>query len=129
MNDTLETEFPTRIAGLEGLANNLWWTWHQDARGLFQRLDPTLWALSGKNAVEVLRRVDAERLAEAARDPVFLREYDAVTADLDAVLQQRRSWYRETQLAAVLHAETDFSASQLASREVVTRHFSSPNGA
>ena len=56
MNDTLETEFPTRIAGLEGLANNLWWTWHQDARGLFQRLDPTLWALSGKNAVEVLRR-------------------------------------------------------------------------
>ena len=96
MNDTLETEFPTRIAGLESLANNLWWTWHQDARGLFQRLDPTLWALSGKNAVEVLRRVDAERLAEAARDPVFLREYDAVTADLDAVLQQRRSWYRET---------------------------------
>ena len=40
--------------------------------------------------------MDAERLAEAARDPVFLREYDAVTADLDAVLQQRRSWYRET---------------------------------
>ena len=96
MNETRETELPARIAGLEGLANNLWWTWNQEARGLFQRLDPTLWALSGRNAVDVLRRVDADRLAKAARDPVFLREYDAVMAELDAVLQQRRSWYRET---------------------------------
>ena len=89
-------ELPDRIVGLEGLANNLWWTWHQDARALFQRLDPTLWALTGRNAVDVLRRVDADRLAEAARDPVFMREYDAVMSQLDAVLEQRRSWYRET---------------------------------
>ncbi|MCK5489300.1 MAG: alpha-glucan family phosphorylase, partial [Gemmatimonadetes bacterium] len=96
MNETRERELPARIAGLEGLANNLWWTWHQEARALFQRLDPTLWALTGKNAVDVLRRVDADRLAEAARDPVFMREYDAVMSELDAVLEQRRSWYRET---------------------------------
>jgi len=96
MNETREIELPARIAGLEGLANNLWWTWHQEARALFHRLDPTLWALTGKNAVDVLRRVDADRLAEAARDPVFMREYDAVMSELDAVLEQRRSWYRET---------------------------------
>ena len=96
MNGTGEMELPDRIAGLEGLANNLWWTWHQDARALFRHLDPTLWALTGKNAVDLLRRVDADRLAAAARDPVFMREYDAVMTDLDAVLEQRRSWYRET---------------------------------
>jgi len=87
---------PGRIGRLGQLANNLWWTWHQEARGLFQRLDPTVWALSGKNAVETLRRVDSDRLLEVSRDPVFLREYDAVIAELDAVLQQRRSWFRET---------------------------------
>jgi len=96
MNEKGEMELPDRIAGLEGLANNLWWTWHQDARALFQRIDPTLWALTGRNAVDLLRRVDADRLAEAARDPVFMREYDAVMSELDAVLEQRLSWYRET---------------------------------
>jgi starch phosphorylase len=96
MNETRDTRLPVRIAGLEGLANNLWWTWHQEARTVFRRLDPTLWALSGKNAVEVLRRVDADRLEEAARDPVFLREYDAVIAELNAVLEERRSWFRDT---------------------------------
>ena len=38
MNEKPESQLPQRIAGLESLANNLWWTWHQDARGLFQRL-------------------------------------------------------------------------------------------
>ena len=54
MNEKAEMALPDRIAGLEGLANNLWWTWHQDARGLFRRLDPTLWALTGKNAVDLM---------------------------------------------------------------------------
>ena len=95
MNDTPERTLPARIAGLDILANNLWWTWHQNARALFERLDRTLWSLCGKNAVELLRRVDEDRVERAARDPLFLREYDAVMAELDDVLEEKRSWFRE----------------------------------
>ncbi len=94
MSEASEIRLPGRIAGLQDLANNLWWTWHQEARGLFRRLDATLWSLSGRNAVQVLRRVGAARLGEATRDPLFLREYDAVMAELDGVLHERRSWFR-----------------------------------
>lgn len=87
---------PDRIEGLGPLSTNLWWTWRPGARALFRRLDYSLWIRTGKNAIEVLRRTDPDRLERAARDPLFLREYDAVMAEFADVLSDRRSWYRDT---------------------------------
>ena len=87
---------PDRIEGLGPLSTNLWWTWRPGARALFRRLDYSLWIRTGKNAIEVLRRTDPDRLERAARDPLFLREYDAVMAEFADVLADRRSWYRDT---------------------------------
>lgn len=86
---------PARIAGLEQLAHNLWWTWHPAARQLFRRLSPSAWTRSRKNAVEVLRAVEPERLKAMAGNPLFLREYDAVMAEFADVMAERRSWYRD----------------------------------
>lgn len=96
MNGDFTAALPARIARLDLLARNLWWTWQPEAHDLFRRLDPTLWEISGQNAVELLRRIDAESLDRAVRNPLFLREYDAVLAEFDAVLQAKRSWYRDT---------------------------------
>lgn len=87
---------PPRIAGLDTLANNLWWTWQPAARKLFRSLGRTVWLRSRKNATEVLQRIDQERLDAAAIDPLFLREYDAVMAEFEDVLAGGRSWYRDT---------------------------------
>ncbi|MDH3427789.1 MAG: alpha-glucan family phosphorylase, partial [Gemmatimonadota bacterium] len=87
---------PARIAGLNPLAHNLWWTWQPAARKLFRGLGRTLWQQSRKNPIEVLQRIDQERLDAAATDPLFLREYDAVMAEFEGVLADRLSWYRET---------------------------------
>ena len=38
-------ELPERIARLEDLAFNLWWSWHRSARRLFRELNPVLWDL------------------------------------------------------------------------------------
>src|SRR6266699_3321029 len=71
---------PERIGGLAGVAANLSWSWNRNARALFRLLDAALWHLTRHNPIELLRRVDAARLAACAADPEFLRLYDAVAA-------------------------------------------------
>lgn len=86
---------PRRIGRLPELVTNLWWTWQPTARDLLRRLDFPLWRRTRHNGVEMLRRLSSERLEEAARDPLLLRLYDASVAELDVVLADEWSWYRQ----------------------------------
>ncbi|MGD8495330.1 MAG: alpha-glucan family phosphorylase, partial [Gemmatimonadales bacterium] len=86
---------PPRIAGLDSLSRNLWWTWNPAARKLFRHLGQSAWTRSRKNAVEMLGMLDPERLTAMAGNPLFLREYDAVMAEFADVMAERRSWYRD----------------------------------
>src|SRR6266566_4436778 len=63
---------PERIGGLAGVAANLSWSWNRNARALFRLLDAALWHLTRHNPIELLRRVDAARLAACAADPEFV---------------------------------------------------------
>lgn len=91
MNPLLQ--IPQRIARLEELAYNLWWSWHPEARGLFEALDRPLWRQTNHNPVKVLLGVGQERLKEAAEDPTFLRRYDAVLKAFDTDLGSRPTWF------------------------------------
>ncbi len=62
-------DLPSRIAGLDALAANLWWSWHPAARSLFAELSPALWRESGENPVRLLRCLPASALAAAAATP------------------------------------------------------------
>jgi len=82
-----------RIERLADLAYNLWWSWHQEARELFRTLDRPLWQATGHNPVRMLREVPRERLEEGARDPAFLRRYDAVVRAFERELEGGHSWF------------------------------------
>src|SRR5512136_1293797 len=75
---------PESIERLGELANNLWWSWHEEGKQVFRSLDYVLWRTSGNNPVKLLRDIDAEKLESAGRDPVFLRLYDCVLQKFDA---------------------------------------------
>jgi glycogen phosphorylase len=75
---------PKRIERLSELANNLWWSWHEEGKQVFRSLDYVLWRTSGNNPVKLLTDIDAEKLESAGRDPVFLRLYDSVLQRFDA---------------------------------------------
>ncbi len=74
---------PERLARLEELANNLWYSWDRPTRALFSRLHPALWHLIGHSPKAFLKRVDEQRLNEAAQDPVFLGMYNQVLSAYD----------------------------------------------
>src|SRR5438034_9051927 len=80
---------PDRISGLVRLAFDLGWTWHQEAREVFRRLDYTLWRLTAHNPVLMLRMIGPERLNEAAHEREFALVYDAPIRHLDHARQAR----------------------------------------
>lgn len=86
-------KLPERIGRLEELANNLWWSWHPQARDLFRALDYSLWRLGGHNPVKQLREISSDKLAAAATDPTFLNLYDSVMSALDAEMSDKDSWF------------------------------------
>jgi starch phosphorylase len=90
---SLAAKLPRRVARLEELAYNLWWSWHRESRDLFKALDYTLWRTTSHNPVQMLLEVPPERLAEVASNPLFLRQYDAVMMALDTDIGNGHLWF------------------------------------
>ncbi len=96
LNPQIHARLPRRIIRLEQLAYNLWWSWNRQARDLFKRVDRTLWATTRHNPVRILLETSEENLATLAKDPAFLRHYDAVMMEMDRELGNGHHWYAET---------------------------------
>lgn len=79
--DEKRVEFPNlpeRLAGLEELAENLWWSWHPAARMVFKRINRQAWKESIHNPDKMLKGIPPELLEQVAADPNFLKYYDLV---------------------------------------------------
>ena len=93
---TLQDKLPPRLSRLEELAYNFWWSWHRSARDLFKMVNRTLWTTTRHNPVRILWEVPSEQLERLAKDPTFLRQYDAVLLEMDRDLQNGHLWYPKT---------------------------------
>jgi starch phosphorylase len=89
-------KLPPRIGRLFELANNLWWSWHEEGRQIFRSLDYALWRTSEHNPVKQLRSISTEKLEAAARDPAFLEIYDAVMLKFDEEMSRGLDWCGQT---------------------------------
>jgi starch phosphorylase len=77
-------KIPRRLARLEELANNLWYSWDRPTRTLFSRLHPGLWNAVGHNPKAFLKRVDEKVLLDAADDQVFLAFFNHILTAYDS---------------------------------------------
>jgi starch phosphorylase len=82
-------KIPPRLARLEELANNLWYSWDRRTRALFARLHPGLWKATGQSPKAFLKRVDEQRLLDAAEDEVFIGNFNRVLAAFDTYHEHR----------------------------------------
>ena len=83
---------PPSLERLPELAQNLWWSWHSEARDLFRALDETLWREARHNPVRLLHEIAPEALARAASDPEIQRRYTAVLRAFDDAIRGQRNW-------------------------------------
>ncbi len=109
-------KLPQRLARLEELASNLWYSWDRPTRTLFSRLHTGLWDAVGHNPKAFLRRVDEQKLVDAADDPVFLANYNRVLSAYDTYHNEplRRNgseWLRAADVVAYFCAEFGFHES------------------
>ncbi len=84
-------KIPARLARLEELANNLWYSWDRPTRALFARLHPGLWKATGQSPKAFLKRIDEQRLLDAAEDQVFIGNLNRVLAAYDTYHNYRLS--------------------------------------
>ena len=86
------SNLPKRLARLNELPYNLWWTWHPEAARSLGRLDYYLWEQLDHNPIRFLREIKRRRLSLAVRDKQYLAIYHRIFEDYDAYFSEKRTW-------------------------------------
>ncbi len=114
MNDSTKTaiqqKLTPRLARLEKLTYNFWWSWHHASRDLFRLLDQQLWANTRHNPVRILLETPEENIQQKTSDPLFLRDFDAVMRELDKDIENNHRWFSAAYPDLTEHTIAYFSA-------------------
>ena len=81
---------PQSLVGLGEIAENLWWSWHPEARMLFKMLNRQAWKESGHNPDMMLRELPKEILVSAANNIDYLRHYDVVLSKFREDMEEEK---------------------------------------
>ena len=109
-------KIPARLARLEELANNLWYSWDLPTRDLFSFIQRDLWEDVGQNPKAFLQSVDEHSLIAASEDPVFLDQFQRILSAYDSyharpVSNDLSAKFTENDLIAYFCAEFGFHES------------------
>src|SRR5512138_487459 len=99
---------PEKLRGLREMAYNLLWSWDDEVRVVFSRVDPALWAQSYQNPVLMLGSVSQERLNELVQDGGFMAFYEQTYERFQSYLTEVTWWdqrYPDRPLIAYFSAE------------------------
>ncbi len=83
---------PAALERLPELARNLWWSWHPEARGLFEALAGLVPEPPHHNPVQLLHTLTSEELEARTKDSTFLAQYRDFLASFDADMTGQTSW-------------------------------------
>lgn len=87
----VESNIPQSLLPLKEISRNLWWTWNNKARELFEYIDPLIWEESAHNPVILLEKVSFSRFIELENDEEFKYKLDWVHNDLTNYLAERNN--------------------------------------
>ena len=106
----LREKLTPRLARLEELAYDFWWSWHRASRDLFKQFDRQLWTTTRHNPVRMLIEAPPDHIRQLFTDPIFLRDFDAVMMELNKDTKNGNLWYTQTYPDFSTHTIAYFSA-------------------
>ncbi|PWT84340.1 MAG: alpha-glucan phosphorylase [Blastocatellia bacterium] len=77
---------------LWALAQNLWWSWDDDATTLFAQLDPIVWRESGHNPVALLQQVSIKKIEERVAELALQSRINYAYRRMHEYLKTTRTW-------------------------------------
>lgn len=69
---------PEELRPLEEITHNLWWVWNEEAKAIFEILDPQEWEKSGKNPVLLLQNLRSEAIEQILNNNELLERIQRV---------------------------------------------------
>ena len=107
----MTTEIPDNtLRKLRELAQNLWWSWQPDIRGIFRELDPANWRIVYHNPVALLQRVPEAEMVRRIQDLEMQTRIDQAHRRLQEYLQGSESWGTTHAGPILAHPVAYFSA-------------------
>jgi phosphorylase/glycogen(starch) synthase len=94
-----EAPIPEALEGLRELAYNFWWTWHDEAKQLFQTMNENLWKTVKQNPVEFLDRVTNQTLIDFSNNKAYIDTFNNVLKqfrDYCAVPPEKSEYFEKT---------------------------------
>jgi glycogen phosphorylase/synthase len=67
----VKSKLPDSLLRLGELAQNLWWTWDDEAQELYETIDPEIWQKCDQNPAILFEQVNQNRLIELSRDKEY----------------------------------------------------------
>lgn len=90
---SVTTIIPEELSMLQEIANNLWWSWNEDALDLFKKIDMSLWEKCGRNPVKFLQNVSQKNLAAKLKDSKFMDSFKGVVKSYTKYMNDPDTWY------------------------------------
>ena len=90
---TVKPKLPEKIARLEEISNNLWWSWNVEFLKLLREIDKDVWNRCNKNPVKFLKNISQDKLEEVSNNESFLKKYSEVVDHYDSYINSKNTYF------------------------------------
>ncbi|MBK5195446.1 MAG: alpha-glucan family phosphorylase [Proteiniphilum sp.] len=74
----VHAELPAQLRPLEEMTHNLWWVWNEEAKAIFETLDPEEWEKSEKNPVILMQNLQSDITEEVVKNAEMMQRIEHV---------------------------------------------------
>jgi len=86
----VDSALPAELNPLRTISRNLWWVWSNDARSLFNEIDPLIWEKCEHNPIILLEETSHDRFQELKADDSFILRMKSVENQFNKYIKERK---------------------------------------